>query len=62
MEKKIDTKKIIESNPKIDQKLLQEVRRSLKELRQLGVKPSEYNLAAPFARQVVGEVKNEESS
>lgn len=61
MEKNIDTKKIIETNPKVDRKLLQEARRTIKELRRLGIKPSGYNLAPPFARQVVGEVKNEES-
>ena len=60
MKKKFDVKKLIAGNPKVDKKQLNEARRAMRKLREAGVEPSEYNLAPPFARQIVGEVKNEE--
>ena len=61
MKKKFDVKRMIASNPKVDKKQFDEARRALRKLREAGVKPSEYDLAPPFARQIVGEVKDEES-
>ncbi len=48
MGKKFDIKKLIDSNPKVDKKQLEEGLAALEELRQFGVQGAEYNLAPPF--------------
>lgn len=62
MTKKFDVKKMIAGNPKVDKKQFNEARKALRKLREAGVTPSEYSLASPYARQIVGEVTKEESS
>lgn len=62
MTKKFDVKKMIASNPKVDKKQFNEARRALRKLREAGVKPAEYELAPPFARQIVSDASCDDNS
>jgi|TARA_B100001964_G_C14259762_1_gene614671 hypothetical protein len=50
MKKKIKYNKILDKNKKVDKEQLAECRKIIKELRNSGIKSSEYNLSSPFTR------------
>ena len=50
MKKKIKYNKISDKNKKVDKEQLAECRKIIKELRNSGIKSSEYNLSSPFTR------------
>jgi hypothetical protein len=51
MPKKINLKKILKSNPRVDEKKLAEGHELLEKLRMLGVRKRGYRLALPYSRR-----------
>ena len=48
MSESLDIDRIIANNPQIDRSQFEDVKKMIKELRSLGIKPAEYNIESPF--------------